>query len=77
MQRLSNGSVDTNDEMNQVMELQDLLEKQNFEMTQTKEGLAALSGQFADVEQDLETARKDLIKSEEMSTKYQRDIREV
>ncbi|XP_032894099.1 liprin-alpha-2 isoform X3 [Amblyraja radiata] len=75
--RLSNGSVDTNDEMNQVMELQDLLEKQNFEMTQTKEHLAALSGQFAVVEQDLETARKDLIKSEDMSTKYQRDIREV
>ncbi|XP_078273493.1 liprin-alpha-2 isoform X2 [Rhinoraja longicauda] len=74
---LSNGSVDTNDEMNQVMELQDLLEKQNFEMTQTKERLAALSGQFSDVEQDLETSRKDLIKSEEMSTKYQRDIREV
>ncbi|XP_069760127.1 liprin-alpha-2 [Narcine bancroftii] len=75
--RLSNGSIDHNDEMNQIVELQDLLEKQNFEVTQTKDQLAALSGQFAEVQQDLETTRKDLIKSEEISTKYQTDIREV
>uniref|UniRef100_UPI00398EBB9A liprin-alpha-2 isoform X1 n=1 Tax=Pristiophorus japonicus TaxID=55135 RepID=UPI00398EBB9A len=76
-ERLSNGSIDPNDEISQVMELQELLEKQNYEMTQIKERLSTLSGQLAEVEQDLETARKDLIKSEEMSTKYQRDIREV
>ncbi|XP_067855564.1 liprin-alpha-2 [Heptranchias perlo] len=75
--RLSNGSIDPNDEISQVVELQELLEKQNYEMSQIKERLATLSGQLAEVEQDLETARKDLIKSEEMSTKYQRDIREV
>ncbi|XP_060696038.1 liprin-alpha-2 [Hemiscyllium ocellatum] len=74
---LSNGSIDTNNKMNEVVELQELLDKQNYEMTQLKERLSTLSGQLAEVEQDLETARKDLIKSEEMSTKYQRDIREV
>ncbi|XP_078077286.1 liprin-alpha-2 [Mustelus asterias] len=74
---LSNGSIDLNDKISQVMELQELLEKQNYEMTQVKERLTTLSGQLAEMEQDLETARKDLIKSEEMSTKYQRDIREV
>uniref|UniRef100_A0A4W3GMW4 PTPRF interacting protein alpha 2 n=1 Tax=Callorhinchus milii TaxID=7868 RepID=A0A4W3GMW4_CALMI len=60
-----------------LVELQELIEKQNYEMTQLKERLATLSGRLAEVEQDLETARKDLIKSEEISTKYQRDIREV
>ncbi|XP_038637004.1 liprin-alpha-2 isoform X5 [Scyliorhinus canicula] len=74
---LSNGSIDPNDKVSQVMELQELLEKQNYEMTQVKERLTMLSGQLAEMEQDRETARKDLIKSEEMSTKYQRDIREV
>ncbi|XP_072341257.1 liprin-alpha-2 isoform X3 [Scyliorhinus torazame] len=74
---ISNGSIDPNDKISQVMELQELLEKQNYEMTQVKERLTTLSGQLAEVEQDRETARKDLIKSEEMSTKYQRDIREV
>uniref|UniRef100_A0A4W3GP25 PTPRF interacting protein alpha 2 n=1 Tax=Callorhinchus milii TaxID=7868 RepID=A0A4W3GP25_CALMI len=77
MQRLSNGSIDPSDEISQVVELQELIEKQNYEMTQLKERLATLSGRLAEVEQDLETARKDLIKSEEISTKYQRDIREV
>ncbi|XP_048463874.1 liprin-alpha-2 [Rhincodon typus] len=74
---LSNGSIDPNDKINEVVELQELLDKQNYEMTQAKERLSTLSGQLAEVEQDLETARKELIKSEEMSTKYQRDIREV
>lgn len=46
-------------------------------MAQMKERLAALSSRVGEVEQEAETARKDLIKTEEMNTKYQRDIREV
>jgi len=42
-----------------------------------KERLAALSSRVGEVEQEAETARKELIKTEEMNTKYQRDIREV
>ncbi|XP_065415930.1 liprin-alpha-2 isoform X4 [Chrysemys picta bellii] len=75
--RLSNGSIDSNDEASQVLELQELLEKQNYEMAQMKERLAALSSRVGEVEQEAETARKDLIKTEEMSSKYQRDIREA
>lgn len=41
-----------------------------------KERLAALCPRGG-LEEDLDTARKDLIKSEEVSTKLQRDVREV
>ncbi|XP_027535594.1 liprin-alpha-2 isoform X6 [Neopelma chrysocephalum] len=75
--RLSNGSIDSNDEASQVVELQELLEKQNYEMAQMKERLAALSSRVGEVEQEAETTRKELIKTEEMNTKYQRDIREA
>uniref|UniRef100_A0A8D2LN58 PTPRF interacting protein alpha 2 n=1 Tax=Varanus komodoensis TaxID=61221 RepID=A0A8D2LN58_VARKO len=75
--RLSNGSIDSNDETSQLVELQELLEKQNYEMAQMKDRLAALSARIGEVEQDAETARKDLIKTEELNTKYQRDIREA
>ncbi|XP_059539693.1 liprin-alpha-2 isoform X1 [Myotis daubentonii] len=75
--RLSNGSIDSTDETSQIVELQELLEKQNYEMVQMKERLAALSSRVGEVEQEAETARKDLIKTEEMNTKYQRDIREA
>ncbi|XP_036011740.1 liprin-alpha-2 isoform X34 [Mus musculus] len=74
--RLSNGSIDSTDDTSQIVELQELLEKQNYEMAQMKERLTALSSRVGEVEQEAETARKDLIKTEEMNTKYQRDIRE-
>nr|XP_034984488.1 liprin-alpha-2 isoform X3 [Zootoca vivipara] len=75
--RLSNGSIDSNDETSQLVELQELLEKQNYEMAQMKDRLAGLSSRVGEVEQDAEAARKDLIKTEELNTKYQRDIREA
>ncbi|XP_048866011.1 liprin-alpha-2 isoform X3 [Brienomyrus brachyistius] len=75
--RLSNGSLESADEASQVVELQELLEKQNFELAQMKERMSSLSSRVSEVEQELETARKDLIKSEEMNTKYQRDIKEA
>ncbi|XP_051062348.1 liprin-alpha-2 [Phodopus roborovskii] len=75
--RLSNGSIDSTDDTSQIVELQELLEKQNYEMAQMKERLTALSSRVGEAEQEAETARKDLIKTEEMNTKYQRDIREA
>uniref|UniRef100_A0A8C5WG03 PTPRF interacting protein alpha 2 n=1 Tax=Leptobrachium leishanense TaxID=445787 RepID=A0A8C5WG03_9ANUR len=75
--RLSNGSIDSNDDTSQMVELQELLEKQNYEMTQMKDRLTSLSTRVGEVEQEAETARKDLLKTEEMNTKYQRDIREA
>ncbi|XP_068132964.1 liprin-alpha-2 isoform X9 [Hyperolius riggenbachi] len=75
--RLSNGSIDSNDEASQMVELQELLENQNYEMTQMKERLSSLSARVGEVEQEAESARKDLTKTEELNTKYQRDIREA
>ncbi|NXS68162.1 LIPA4 protein, partial [Pandion haliaetus] len=75
--RLSNGSVHPDDEASRVVELQELLEKQNFEVVQAKERISALAASVAELEEDLGTARKDLIKSEEISSKYQRDLREA
>uniref|UniRef100_A0A668A775 PTPRF interacting protein alpha 2 n=1 Tax=Myripristis murdjan TaxID=586833 RepID=A0A668A775_9TELE len=75
--RLPNGSLETAHEASQVVELQDLLEKQNYELAQMKERMSSLSSRVSEVEQELETARKDLIKSEEMNNKYQRDIKEA
>ncbi|KFV14956.1 Liprin-alpha-2, partial [Pterocles gutturalis] len=75
--RLSNGSVHPDNEAGRVVELQELLEKQNFEVVQAKERISALAASVAELEEDLGTARKDLIKSEEMSSKYQRDLREA
>ncbi|XP_004685578.2 PREDICTED: liprin-alpha-4 [Condylura cristata] len=60
-----------------VEELQELLEKQNFELSQTRERLVTLTAAVAELEEDLGTARRDLIKSEELSSKHQRDLREA
>ncbi|XP_040841169.1 liprin-alpha-4 isoform X8 [Ochotona curzoniae] len=58
-------------------ELQELLEKQNFELSQARERLVTLTAAVAELEEDLGTARRDLIKSEELSSKHQRDLREA
>ncbi|XP_060034591.1 liprin-alpha-4 isoform X15 [Erinaceus europaeus] len=60
-----------------VEELQELLEKQNFELSQTRERLVTLTATVTELEEDLGTARRDLIKSEELSNKHQRDLREA
>uniref|UniRef100_A0A4W3KC73 PTPRF interacting protein alpha 4 n=1 Tax=Callorhinchus milii TaxID=7868 RepID=A0A4W3KC73_CALMI len=67
----------TNQEVSRVVELQELLEKQNFETAQVKERVSMLSARVVELEEDLDTARKDLIRSEEMNNKFQRDIREA
>lgn len=77
VKRLLNGSIDSSDEASDVVELQELLEKQNYELAQMKERMSSLSSRVSEVELELETARKDLLKSEEMSNRYQRDNREV
>ncbi|KAM6219214.1 liprin-alpha-4 isoform 9-T9 [Rhynchocyon petersi] len=60
-----------------VEELQELLEKQNFELNQTRERLVTLTATVTELEEDLGTARRDLIKSEELSSKHQRDLHEA
>lgn len=63
--------------MGRIEELQELLEKQNFELSQARERLVTLTAAVTELEEDLGTARRDLIKSEELSSKHQRDLREV
>ncbi|KFQ94160.1 Liprin-alpha-1 [Nipponia nippon] len=76
-ERSSDGSLCHDENLAKVIELQDIIDKQNKEQTQMKERLTALSGRVTELEEDLDTARKDLIKSEEMNTKLQRDVRET
>ncbi|KAF5923730.1 hypothetical protein HPG69_004298 [Diceros bicornis minor] len=76
-QRSSDGSLSHEEDLAKVMELQEIIEKQSKEQSQMKERLAALSSHVTELEEDLDTARKDLIKSEEMNTKLQRDVREA
>ncbi|XP_050191049.1 liprin-alpha-1 isoform X6 [Myiozetetes cayanensis] len=75
--RSSDGSLCHDENLAKVIELQDIIDKQNKEQTQMKEHLTALASRVTELEEDLDTARKDLIKSEEMNTKLQRDIREA
>lgn len=63
--------------MGRVQELQELLEKQSFELSQARERLVTLTAAVAELEEDLGTARRDLIQSEELSSRRQRDLREV
>ncbi|KAJ8260406.1 hypothetical protein GJAV_G00181750 [Gymnothorax javanicus] len=75
--RLPNGSIDTHDEASRSPELQELLDKANKELSQSKERTSALTARLSELESELSTSRKELLKSEELSSKYQRDIREA
>uniref|UniRef100_A0A8C1ZMU3 PTPRF interacting protein alpha 4 n=1 Tax=Cyprinus carpio TaxID=7962 RepID=A0A8C1ZMU3_CYPCA len=59
------------------LELQELLDKANKELAQNRERLSSLTSRMSELETELATAHKDLVKSEELSTKHQRDIREA
>ncbi|XP_078387894.1 liprin-alpha-3-like isoform X3 [Cetorhinus maximus] len=72
--RLMNGTALTGDGDS---ECHDLIERQSSELLQMKERLAALCRKAAEVEEELSTARKDLIKSEEVNSKLQRDLKEA
>ncbi|XP_027391754.1 liprin-alpha-1-like [Bos indicus x Bos taurus] len=59
------------------MELQEIIERQLREQSQMEERLAALSAHVKHLEEDLDTARKDLLKSKNMNRKLEQDIRET
>ncbi|XP_078197816.1 liprin-alpha-1 isoform X17 [Callithrix jacchus] len=75
--RSSDGSLSHEEDLAKVIELQEIISKQSREQSQMKDRLASLSSHVTELEEDLDTARKDLIKSEEMNTKLQRDVREA
>ncbi|XP_048856071.1 liprin-alpha-1-like isoform X9 [Brienomyrus brachyistius] len=74
--RSSDGSLNHEEDLSKVVELQEVIDRQNKDLGQMKERLSTLSNRVAELEEDLDTARKDLIKSEDMNTRLQRDLRE-
>uniref|UniRef100_A0AAQ4QHB2 PTPRF interacting protein alpha 1 n=1 Tax=Gasterosteus aculeatus aculeatus TaxID=481459 RepID=A0AAQ4QHB2_GASAC len=79
-QRCSDGSLSQEEELGlgfgKVSELQDVVERQTADLGQMKERMASMVSRINELEEDLDTARKDLIKSEDMNTRLQRDLRE-
>ncbi|XP_070641624.1 liprin-alpha-1-like isoform X4 [Bos indicus] len=75
--RPSDGSLSHKEDMVKKMELQEIIERQLREQSQMEERLAALSAHVKHLEEDLDTARKDLLKSKDMNRKLERDIRET
>ncbi|XP_054476827.1 liprin-alpha-1 [Anoplopoma fimbria] len=78
--RSSDGSLSQEEELGhgfgKVSELQDVVDRQTADLGQMKERMAAMVSRINELEEDLDTARKDLIKSEDMNTRLQRDLRE-
>uniref|UniRef100_A0A665UTI9 PTPRF interacting protein alpha 1 n=1 Tax=Echeneis naucrates TaxID=173247 RepID=A0A665UTI9_ECHNA len=78
--RSSDGSLsqeeDAGPEFGKVGELQEVVDRQMADLGQMKERMAAMASRINELEEDLDTARKDLIKSEDMNTRLQRDLRE-
>ncbi|XP_041835611.1 liprin-alpha-1 isoform X16 [Melanotaenia boesemani] len=74
--RLSDDSLSQEDEFGKVGELQEVVDRQTADLGQMKERMASMVSRISELEEDLDTARKDLIKSEDMNTRLQRDLRE-
>ncbi|XP_027406021.1 liprin-alpha-1-like [Bos indicus x Bos taurus] len=73
----ANGKRTCDGSLARVIQLQEIINNQLRDQSQMKELLAALSAQVTDLEEDLDMARKDLLKSEEFNVKLQRDVREA
>uniref|UniRef100_A0A8D3CUD2 PTPRF interacting protein alpha 1 n=1 Tax=Scophthalmus maximus TaxID=52904 RepID=A0A8D3CUD2_SCOMX len=77
--RSSDGSLSQEDESSgfgKVGELQDAVERQMADLGQMKERMSAMVSRINELEEDVDTARKDLIRSEDVNTRLQRDLRE-
>ncbi|XP_037548405.1 liprin-alpha-1 [Nematolebias whitei] len=57
-------------------ELQEVVDRQTADLGQLKESMSVMVSRISELEENLDTARKDLIKSEDMNTRLQRDLRE-
>nr|XP_040059872.1 liprin-alpha-4 isoform X9 [Gasterosteus aculeatus aculeatus] len=75
-ERLPNGSIDSHDGGSRVSELQEVLDRTNKELLQSREHAASLNCRMAELEAELANARRELSRSEELSIKQQREQRE-
>ncbi|XP_026088714.1 liprin-alpha-1 isoform X2 [Carassius auratus] len=74
--RLSDVSLGAEEDCGKDVELQEALDRQSKELLHMKERVASLCSRISELEEDLDTARKDLIKSEDINSRLQRDLRE-
>ena len=77
LQRLSNGSIDPDSEVQRVIELQETIEKQNTELTAARTKIAELTSRIKELEDSINSTQKDVTKTSEQNIKLQRDLREV
>nr|XP_014339124.1 PREDICTED: liprin-alpha-1-like [Bos mutus] len=63
------------EDLAKVIDLQEVIDKQ--EQSQMEERLAALFAHVTEMKEDLDTARMDLLKSEDMNRKLQQDVHEA
>uniref|UniRef100_A0A8C7XGX2 PTPRF interacting protein alpha 4 n=1 Tax=Oryzias sinensis TaxID=183150 RepID=A0A8C7XGX2_9TELE len=75
-ERLPNGSIDAHDDGSRVSELQELLDRTNKELAESRKQSAALNARMAELEVELANARRELSRNEELSIKQQREQRE-
>ncbi|KAK3102611.1 hypothetical protein FSP39_012641 [Pinctada imbricata] len=75
-ERLSNGSIDPDSEVNRVIELQDTVEKQNSELTSARTRMLEMTNKLTELEENYTCSQKDLVKAQEQLVKLQRDLRE-
>uniref|UniRef100_A0A3B4B7W0 SAM domain-containing protein n=1 Tax=Periophthalmus magnuspinnatus TaxID=409849 RepID=A0A3B4B7W0_9GOBI len=74
--RLPNGSIDAHDDGSRVSELQELLDRTNKDLAQSRDHTASLNARVAELEAELTNARRELSRTEELSIKQQREQRE-
>ncbi|CAL8379574.1 unnamed protein product [Boreogadus saida] len=75
--RLPNGSIDAHDDGNRAAELQELLDRTNQDLAQSRERSTTTNGRLAELEVELANTRRELSRSEEQSLKQQREQREA
>ncbi|KAK7915882.1 hypothetical protein WMY93_011643 [Mugilogobius chulae] len=74
--RLPNGSIDAHDDGSRVSELQELLDRTNKDLAQSRDHTTSLNARVAELEAELTNARRELSRTEELSIKQQREQRE-
>ncbi|XP_045020755.1 liprin-alpha-1-like [Bubalus bubalis] len=75
--RPADGSLSHEEGLAKVIKLHEIIERQSWEQSQMKERLAAFSAHVTELEEDLDTARKDVLKFKDMNRKLKRDVREA
>nr|XP_039268714.1 liprin-alpha-1-like isoform X1 [Styela clava] len=71
-----NGSAEAVEEANRIVQFQESIEKQKTEIEHMRHRNNTVLARVSELEQDLDTARKDLIKSEEVNSRLQKEIKD-